>query len=267
MLNKKTVFTVIGAVMAVTAVAQAPRLEDRLPELNTVITEILAPFQTEKSKATFSVLKLEADETNLLKVRVTGFYGRVGRAQAMTVNISDITHSFNKGLPLTTARGSASIDLTKLFPMEQIDALVDGAEEMVKDIAGNFTREYGDAVALDARMVEKVKGADGHYESFKAFVGVKIDLSKLPEGKNAEDIPLTEAALSINVGLSSGIAINGQVVHNPGWKGFQADSPLNPKAAVEKLLSRDETAKNKIADILKKIDGMAATLVDANVGE
>ncbi len=267
MFNKKAIFTAIGATFALTAAASTIRFEDRLPELNNVIAEILAPFQTVNSKASFSVLKLEANESNLLKVKVTGFYGRVGRAQAMTVNVSDITHDFNNGTPLTRIRGGAAIDLTKLFPAEQIDGLVDSAEEMVKDIAGNFTKEYGDAVTLDARMVEKVKGPDEHYESFKAFVGVKIDLTKLPEGKKAEDIPFTEAALSINVALASGLALNGQIVHNPQWKGFAAGSPMNPMAAIEKLLSRDEGAKAKIADILKKVDAMAGTLVDANVGE
>lgn len=266
MLTKMKTFTLIGATLALTATAGVIKLEDRLPELNTVIAEILAPFQTPASKATFSVLKLETDEANLLKLKVTGFYGRVGKAQAMTVNVSDISYDFNNGAPIARARGSAAINLTKLFPMEQIDALVDGAEDMVKDIASNYTKEYGDAVTLDARIVEKTKGADEHYESFKAFVGIKIDLTKLPEGKKAEDIPFTEAAVSINVTLASGLALNGQVALNPGWKGFTPGSEMNPKRAIEKLLARDEAAKTKIEAVIKKVDQMAGTLVDADSG-
>lgn len=265
--TKTKMFTALGATLALTATASVIKLDERVPELNTVIAEILTPFQTAASKATFSVLALETNEQTMTKLKVTGFYGRVGKAQAMTVNVSDITFKFNDGAPVTRAKGSAAIDLTKLFPAEQIDALVDGAEEMVKDMAGNFTKEYGDAVTLDVRVIEKIKGADEHYESFKAFLGVKIDLSKLPEGKKAEDIPLTEAAVSINIALGSGLSLNGQVVHNPGWKGWAADSAMNPKAAIEKLLSRDVDAKNKIEAVLKKVDAMAGTLVDANVGE
>lgn len=260
-LNKKISMIALGAsALSLVAVA-APRLD--VAELNAVATEILTPFQTPKSKATLQFVSLAVDDANVRNVKVKAFYERTGKGQTMQVNLNELTHDFAGGRPVTKAKGHAKFDLTMLFQPEQADSLVDGAEEMVKDMASNFTAPYGEAVTLEARMLEKLKGADGHYTSFKASVTATIDLTKLPADKKAEDMPFLTAVINVSVVLATGIDVTAEVQHNPGYKGFRAGDATNLKVGLEKLLNRDGATKEQILTILKKIDAMAATVVDA----
>jgi len=264
-MNKKFSMIALGATaLSLTAVAAAPRLNDSLPQLNAIAAEILAPFQTDKSKASLKFVSLTADDSLLRSIKLNAFYQRTGKAQTMTVTLKELSHEFAGGRPVSKLSGDAAFDLTKLFQQEQINSLVEGAEEMVKDLAKNYTKDYGDSVTIDARMVEKLKNSAGNYVSFKAKVSAKVDLSKLPQGKKSEDMAIVEAKLDVSVVLNKGIALTAEVQHNPAFHGFLPGDKANFKVALEKLLTRDESAKNEILKILKQVDGMAASVVDAN---
>lgn len=262
--TKKISLIALGAAaLSLTAVA-GPRLNDSLTELNVIATEILSPFQSEKSSASLNFLNLVTDDANVLSIKVDATYSRSGRAQTMQVNVNELSHEFNGGRPVTKLNGNAEVDLTKLFPIDQSDALVEGAEEMVKDMAKNFTKEYGDAITVDARVFDQVKNEEGHYVSFKAALSATVDLTKLPEGKKAEDMPILSGVINLEIVLNKGITLDAEVQHNPGFHGFVAGDKANLKLALEKLLTRDETVKGQIFKVLKQVDDMAANIVDAS---
>jgi|GEM_PF-5116513 len=262
--SKKISLIALGAAaLSLTAVA-GPRLNNSLTELNAIATEILAPFQTEKSAATLSFLSLVTDDANVLSLKLDATYSRTGRAQTMLVNVNELSHEFNGGRPVTKLNGYAEVDLTKLFPIDQSDALVEGAEEMVKDIAKNYTKEYGEAITVDARVFDQVKNAEGHYVSFKATLSATVDLTKLPEGKKAEDMAALGGVINLSIVLNKGITLDAEVQHNPGFHGFVAGDKANFKVALDKLLTRDETVKGQLFKILKQVDDMAGNIVDAS---
>ncbi len=258
-LNKKISFIALGAaVLSLTAVAA-----DNLAELNIIAAEILAPFQTEKSSATLEFTELTTDDANVLTLKTNASYSRVGRAQSLLVKVDELSHSFDGGRPVSKLSGSAQFDLTKLFPVDQSDALVEGAEEMVKDIAKNYTKEYGEAVTVEARVYDQVKNDEGHYTGFKATLSATIDLAKLPEGKKPEDMAILGGKIDLAITLATGIALNAEIEHNPSFHGFKAGDAANFKVAIDKLLTRDEAAKGQILNLLTKVDEMAGQIVDA----
>jgi hypothetical protein len=245
---------------AATAFAAGARLDDQIGDLNAAVADLLEPYQTDVSKAALEFQSLVTDDNNVLSTRLTGAYQRVGKVQTMDVRVDGLTYDFASGSPIVNVAGSAAFDLTQVFQRDQLNGLVDGAEGLVEDLAGNYTKDYGAAATVKGTMIEKTKDASGNYTAFRASVAFRIDMSKLPEGKKSEDIALLSGVVFFRVDLSRSIDVAGTVMLNPAYKNYGA-----LKTELGKLLGRDEDTGKKITQFVEKLDKMAGNLVDAQV--
>jgi hypothetical protein len=250
------------AFFAAPALADAPKLDDQVPALNTAIADVLKPYQSDVSKSEMTVQSLTTEGENLTSLRASASYQRVGKVQTMDVRLAGLSYDFASGNPIVNLSGDATFDLTQVFQQDQINGLVDSAEGLVEDLASNYTKGYGKAATVKGTMLEKTKDANGNYTAFRASVAVKLDMSKLPEGKKSEDVALLSAVMFFRVTLNKGIQLDGTVMLNPAYKNYGA-----LKGQVEKLLNRDEETGKKITKLVEKLDKMAADLVDAKVKE
>lgn len=250
---KKTMFALAAGLAATTAVYAATNLE----ALNAEITRIVAPFQNEATVARLAFTSIATNEERALSVGVNGLYRKVGAQNRLEVRISDISYNYGDGsAPTTRINAGVGIDLTKIMPQEQLNEMIPGVEQIVEEMSKGVTKQYGDAATIEAKVLEKTQDAAGNYVSIKAMIRGNIDLAKLPETMPVENVLVQSGELILTVNLKEGIDLEGFVVSNPRYKGFQRDQK-GLKETLEQLLARDPKQLAEIERAFKWIDEAA----------
>lgn len=243
----------LGA-LAVTAFAAS--LDESVAQLNGVVTEILSQFQRSNSTAEVKFVSIKTDATRVLDLAAIANYMRTGKTNTLTVKIENLSL---KGKDAALA-GTIGLDFTKLFTQEQINDLVPGSEELVKDLAKGYTKGFGDAAVVDAKLTETTKDDAGNYTGLKATLSASIDLAKLPPKKKLEDVPFTSAKADLTLVATTGLTATIEVVLNPAFKGFRDGAAI--KEALERVLAKNPDSEKIIDGLIKKIDDFAGKIVD-----
>jgi hypothetical protein len=228
-----------------------------LQALNAEIATILAPFQNENTVARLSFLTIETNEERALAVSVNGLYSKTGTQNPFAIRLGELAYTYGDGsAPTARLNASVAIDLTKIISQESINQLIPIVESVVQDMSKDVTRKYGNAATVDFRVLEKTQDEAGNYVSIKALLKGQIDLGKLPETMPVDSVLLQSGEAVVTVNVKEGISLEGVMVINPRYKGFQRDQK-GLKETLEQLLARDPQQMEEIRKIFAQIDGFA----------
>jgi hypothetical protein len=250
------------AICAVSVVAYAAT---DLERLNTAIQVLLKPYHSDKTHADFKFTELNIGKAPAVVAKAYGTYHKAGKIDDLTLNIKQIAFdSTVQNKPVALADGSIGINLTKFVTDRgDLNSLIEDAENTVHSIAAELLSEYGEAAIVSAKVTEKKKDAQGNYVSFKGTVGIKMDLSKLPNTIKPEQVPVLAAESSLSVDVFKGIEIKINAQFNPANK-WVKDEQGSIRAYAQKLMDQDSAIMNQVAAYLKNIDETVGKFLDGS---
>ncbi len=229
--------------------------------LNEAVKGLLAPFNNPVTIADLKFDNVEINSERALSVKAGGIYRKVGKENVLEVKVDEVSYNYGDGTaPLTTAKGSIGVNLLKFVSQKDINELAPAMEDIVADFAKSVGKGYGDALEVEAKVLDKKTTEAGDLESITIRLAGKLDLTKLPADKPANDEVITSGAIELTVGVN-GAAVNLWAVSNPGYKGFQGDQQ-GLKEMLEKLLALDEESLKDLQMFFSGLDGFAEKLVD-----
>lgn len=247
--------------LSFTLISSALASNNTLELLNSEITNILAPFQNEVTVAKLKFDAVEIDEERASKVALNGLYNKIGSKNNFEVKIDNLSYDYGDGTsPTTVLKGSIGLDLTKFLTREQSNEMIPSAIELLGDIVKSYTNEYGDAVFVKGVVTSTTKDADGNYTGLTALLAINIDLNKLPEGTR-QAVLGTDAVFSITLNLKTGFSLDGFIISNPEYWGFQKNQ-TGLKELLELLLDRNQDAIQMIETVFFGLDSMASDIVE-----
>ena len=132
---------------------------------------------------------------------------------------------------------------------------------MVEQFVESSTEKYSDAVSVKGVLTSTTKNDNGNYTALTALISIKLDLKKLPEDVDAEEIMATDVGVSLSIDLEKGVTIDAFVDSNPGYKGFKKGQ-MGLKEGLEALLAGDEKTLSVIRRLLGELDEIALFLVE-----
>lgn len=253
-MKKLFAFLFLSTALAIPALAG-------VTDLNSAVKTILAAFNNPVTMAQLTFDDVQVNAERALSLKAHGAYRKMGTANVLGLNINEISYNYGDGTaPLSVVDGSVDLDLLKIIPQTQINEMAPMINEILADLARNLGKDYGDALAVEAKVLEKNVNEKGDLTSIKARIAVKFDLAKLPANKPADDEEITEGSLEFTLGIH-GAAINVRAISNPLYKGFRKDED-GLKEILQKLLALDRETIEKIASAAKSLDDSAATIVN-----
>ncbi len=230
-------------------------------ELNNEIAKILAPFQNEKTVANVIFQNIETNDVRALSVVLGSQYKKIGSLNQFDLRISNLSYQYGDGTqPTTNLEGYLAVDLTKFVSQDDLNGIIPGVEEILVDTAKNFTQEYGDAVQVVVNISEKNQDEAGNYVGIKGTIQFTVDLSKLPEGKLPQDVPVLSGNASIQMKVKEGVSVAGTVVSNPAYYRFQNNNE-GLKEILDKFLAKDAATLDVVRDLFLQIEEFAKQIV------
>ena len=230
-------------------------------ELNNEIAKILAPFQNEKTVANVVFQDIQTNDVRALSVVLGSQYKKIGSVNQFDLVISNLSYQYGDGTqPTTNFDGALAVDLTKFVSQDDLNGIIPGVEEILIDTAKNFTQEFGDAVQVTVNISEKNQDEAGNYVGIKGTIQFTVDLTKLPEGKLAQDVPVLSGNASIQLKVKEGVSISGTIVSNPAYYRFQNDNE-GLKEILDKLLAKDAATLEQVKSLFEQIEEFAKQIV------
>lgn len=254
---------VLALGLGVTLASASFAADRTIEKLNSRVTSVLAPLQDESTVAKLTFDAVETNSEHADKVALHALFSKIGSHNKLKVTIDNLSYDYKDGnSPITILKGSFGIDFTKLLPQDQINQLIPNAAQLVEDFANDYASTvYGDAMSVKSVVTSTTKDNDGNYTGLSAMISIKIDLGKLPEGMESKNINFTDAALSLELNLKTGIKVDAFVVSNPEYIGF-AREQVGLKEMLDKLLARDEETMAKLGNMANMMDFLAQDLVE-----
>jgi hypothetical protein len=230
-------------------------------EVNKKVAAIAAPYNNETTSINVEFTDLNVDTVRALDFGLAAFVSKKGTANELILKLSNAAYHYGDGAnPTVTGDLSLQLDMVKAFGQKTLnDAAVD-FEEVLKNMAAEYTQKYGAAVTVDAKVEELIKDANGDVESAKIRLGASIDFAKLPASLTAADVEFKSFQAQLGIGRT-GATGSLNVVMNPENKAFAADQP-GLKEIIEKLLNDDQKAFDDINQMIQFLDGFADSIVN-----
>lgn len=249
-------------VLVFASVATAATLISK-DEVNKKVAAITAPYNTvDGSKMELSFTDLNVSELRALDFGLKLLVAKKGNANELVLKIDDTSYHYGNGsTPTVNADISLKLDLIKIFGQDSLNSAAADFEDLAQSMAAEYTKKYGEAVTLDAKMVEVLKDSAGNVTQAKVRLGAAIDFSKLPEGLEVADVEFRsfQSELTIN---AAGMGGKLTLVMNPMNKAFQSDEP-GLKEFIEALLSEDTAMYDQLADFAAMLNALADSIVNA----
>ena len=234
---------------------------DALPELNKAVAEILKPFNNNLTKATVMFNRVETNAQRATHVDLTVDYSKKGPDGDAALKISKLTYAYpDGGEPKTDGRIALEFNLLNVISQAQVNQLGPEADKLVAQFLADYTKRYGAAAAIDARVTRNEVDAQGNLTALGLTLGVKVDLAKLPAKVDPRDVEFTAAQLDLQITLQ-GLEASFAVTSNPKSRSFERGQQ-GLKEELEKLLARDPQQLRQIGRFIQTIDGIAAALTD-----
>jgi hypothetical protein len=242
------------------AIAMASSLNPVI-ELNAEIQKILLPFQNEKTEARLTFDAIETDAVRALSLKLSGIYKKLGSNNQLEVLLSDLSYNYGNGsTPTTALKAALNTDLTKIVSQDDINDFIPGLEQTIIELAKGFTEEYGEAIQVEVKITDKSQDQNGNYTGIVGFLNFNIDLTKLPEGKLVEDVPVVSGTATISVQVKSGVGIDATVISNPQYKGFQENNE-GLKEILDKLLAKDAATLDQFRSLFQQLEDFAKQIL------
>lgn len=231
-------------------------------DLNQIAVEVLQPYQNDNTQANLEFVTVNANDQHVLQGQAHAFFQKVGTKNTLSLKLDDVNYAYNNGqTPSAQIKGALGIDLSKLFPQEDLNNLASDLDGTVKALADDYIKDYGAAVTLNTETKELNKDAAGNVVSAKAVVTLSFDYSKLPANQKAEDIVIKSALIDLGLNVKTGLTFSGTVQSNPAYKGFKAGE-IGLKESLDLMLKRDPAALQKVKDFFNKLNELADGMIN-----
>jgi hypothetical protein len=230
-------------------------------EVNRKMAVITAPYNVDTSKMEFTFTDLNVSIERALDFGVKLFIAKKGTANELNLTVNDLSYHYGDGArPTVNGDVYMKLDILKLFGQDALNSGAADFEEIAKSMTAEYTQKYGDAVTLDAKMVELIKDANNNVVSAKVRLAAVIDMTKLPTDLDISDVEFQsfQSVLSIN-GAGMGGRLN--LVMNPLYKSFRSSEP-GLKEFIEALLNEDTAIYEQLTDFAAMMNNLAESLVN-----
>jgi len=249
---------VVGStIIAATAMAAALTLE----QVNTKMSQLVAPFNNQTTQVSLVFTDLLADAQRALKFGVDFSYAKQGLDNKVEIKLDEIRYDYDNGVnPRGQARLSIQTDLVKAFGQPTVNGMGEALGDLAKDFVSGFGEKYGDALSVEAKTSNLVRSEKGDIRSISIELNAAIDFSKLPANVSATEIEVRNFKLVANLN-TQGIAARLIVGINPSYKGFKTGE-FGMKEMIEKIVSEDQQSYKDIQQLLAIADMFITNLLE-----
>lgn len=249
----------LAAAPAASAAPAAPAASEaeRLVQLNAAIKDMLAPFNTQLSKASVIVDKAKTNEQRAVELSATFDYSRTGEAGNASLE-GRAEYSFPEAAnaePAVALKLSTEFDLLRVASQKDINRLAASLQSLIDGYARQQLRRYGSAAKVEARVAPITTDARGDVNAVGATLSADIDVSKVPPGSDPKSV-LFSSLRAAAVFTRKTIALDVSLVVNPKSRYFEKDAE-GLKEYVEKLLARDPRLMRELQGFIAQLDRFA----------
>lgn len=250
-----------GAVIPGAVVGEAGR-DSRLAALNKVIADLLKPFQDAKTSARFTFTHVATNAKRALGLAFDTTYHKIGPKDRFKLALK-VDYGFpdrRSSEPRLDGKLSIGLNLLNFIPQKEFNKIGPATDEMLKDILESYRQQYGDAAQVDIKSPVLKKDKNGDLMAVSLAFSARIDLTKLPEGLDPKDVPITGTRVKLHV-ARKGIEASCRIVANPGARAFEQDQ-RGLKEVLDKLLAQDPEQTAEIASFIGMLDKFAKAITE-----
>lgn len=232
--------------------------------VNQKVATLVAPLVDANTKFELKFTDLNVDTVRALDFGVGGFISKKGSANEMTLSVDKMAYHYGDGTnPTLDVKVNLATDMIKAFGPSLVNELGAELDSTVKDFAKSVAdKKYGDALSVDAKLVELIKDEKGNVLSVKVHVEGAVDFSKLPASIKEEDVEAKAMSADISANLQ-GLKVSVKLVMNPKNKGFSQGEP-GLKEFIERLLNDDKETYSSIQSMAAIINQIANAIVNTD---
>jgi hypothetical protein len=257
----KSLIKKTALVLAFSSAAVAATVLISVDQVNQKVAALTAPYNNDTTKMSMSFTALNIDDVRTLDFGVQARVQKVGPANKIDLNLSNVTYQYGNGVnPTVTGKLVLKTDLVKLAGQEALNAMVEDFQDMAKNAMAEYTQQYGNAVKVKAIVDNVQRDANNNVLSARVRISAVLDFNKLPGDLALESVDFKrfDAVLAAGVGGVSGSV---KVVLNPWNRSFKSDQN-GLKEYVQALLNDDQEAYQNISQILDFANGLAESVVN-----
>lgn len=244
--NMKKLLLTALLMLPVTLIAAVSITTDNV---NAVLTEILAPYQDNKTKVGVEFSELQYNKDSLEKVSLKGWLYREGLVNTFNLMIPQLEYDYtNKNDPQLLFRGSLDLNLLKVMGQKNLNEISAEVEDEVENFGAEMLKEYGTAAEVHAKVLDKQVDKDGNYQVVKIELNLSVDKSKLPNNIPSSSLAFTQVSSTLKL-TTTKIEADVKINFNPDYSGYGNDVE-GLKKHLEALLNHDQDTISEIQGIV-----------------
>ncbi|HEX7672737.1 MAG TPA: hypothetical protein VF412_01130 [Bdellovibrio sp.] len=229
--------------------------------VNAKVGALASAYNNDTTNIQIVFTDLNVDSIRALDFGVKGSVYKKGTQNTLNLKLEGLQYHYGNGEnPVLTGKLTGQLDLVTAFGQSFLNSAGADFEDLVKNSAANFGQSYGDALTVQAKLLDLTKDEAGNVVSAKVAVQGVVDFSKLPATMKIEDVEFKSFQLEMSINRS-GVAGALKTILNPQNKSFSEDQP-GMKEAIEKLLNDDSQAYAQINGIMQWLNQVAEELVN-----
>lgn len=256
----KSLMKAVSAVLIVSSVAVAATVISK-EAVNKNVEFLVAPMLDENTKIDVRFTDLNVDAVRALDFGLEANFYKKGAVNELTLQLANWEYHYGNGSQ-PTAQGTVSLqsDLVKALGQQFVNELATDLSSFVENAGKSFGEKYGEALALEAKMSELTKDANGNVVSVKVSIKANVDFAKLPQNLKVEDVEFKSFVANISASPKH-LTASVQVGLNPANKSFAKDQ-TGLKEYIDKLLSEDAETYETVQSLIAMLNGFATEFVN-----
>ncbi len=248
-----------AAALVVSSVALAATFT--IQDVNLKVLELIKPFNNPVTKMEFAFTSLNVDATRALDFGFTGFVSKLGSQNEAKLEVKKAQYSYGTGAkPTASVDLNVEFDIVKALGQDVINKVAGELDDALVEMSADFVKDYGSAITVTAKTEELKLDAAGNVEVVKLRLSAVMDFAKLPATKTLDAVEFQTLDVVVRAD-TKGLTLQGEVVLNPLYRGFQSDQN-GMKEYVEKLLVDDEQTYAELKSYLGFFDAAADWIVE-----
>lgn len=242
---------VLAGSVAVAALTDAEKF-------NQVAREILAPLNNELTDVSVTANSLVFDADKLVEINLDEVFVKKGRYNQFSA-LGNFAYTTENDQMLFSADVLVGLDLPVAFGQPTLNEYAPLLADYAKDLVTSATEQYGDAIAIEARVFDEVYDNKNDIESLKFEASVDIDLSKLsPELLERTFLKSGSALLDIT---RTGVDVELSIELNPDYYYFKSENKYI-RDYFAKIVQKDAEVMEQFYSTFNWLDGMITNIVD-----
>lgn len=232
----------------------------KVAEVNQAIDELLQPLRNEKTIVNLSFDELKLSEKYTESVKITAEAVKVGTYNILRFDLPELSYKRNAGRPVVRGEAKLNLNFVKAFGQKMINDLGPSAHEIVADFVKEYSKDYGQAVKLDAKVTQEVYDANKNLTGLVVRLKASVDMTKLPASMPEREVPLTKLDV-VFTATPNRLYIKGMAIMNPTYRGYDKDEQ-GMKEYLEKILAKDAATLKDISSLAEIVNTFAGYAVE-----